>query len=321
VYRKTRASVAFFGLIVLVACGNPVGSIEPASAESVRIFEPSTAPLSGLVSEAEEFDQPSNQGRRKILASLLRKHNLNYELQQFEIGAGEGQSARQGCNVITALGGGSRALVIGAHFDSAPLPKGRISPGMVDNAAAVVLLIHLAEAIQHVRLSHRVYFVFFDAEEVGMLGSNHFVRSADRDSLDAMINVDIAAYGDTVIFGPSHETERSALDRAVQDCCAQLGLDCLGSPRLPPGDHQSFQSAGVPSTSIALLPGRQAHQVWLLFNWPEASGLAEGFAPPVAQIIHSENDIPENLDPAAMTMVYNLIGTLLVELDGRIQRK
>jgi hypothetical protein len=49
--------------------------------------------------------------------------------------------------------------------------------------------------------------------------------------------------------------------------------------------------------------------------------LAEGFAPPVAQIIHSENDIPENLDPAAMTMVYNLIGTLLVELDGRIQRK
>jgi hypothetical protein len=58
-----------------------------------------------------------------------------------------------------------------------------------------------------------------------------------------------------------------------------------------------------------------------MFNCPEASGLREGFAPPVARIIHSENDLPENLDPAAMTMAFNLIGTLLGALDGRFSQE
>jgi Zn-dependent M28 family amino/carboxypeptidase len=217
--------------------------------------------------------------------------------------------------MVLTFGRGERALVLGAHFDAAKLPDGKIGPGMVDNAAGVVVLIRLAEAIRDYSFDHRIDFVFFDLEETGQLGSERYVDSMGADRIAAMINVDIVGYGDTVIFGPSSGNGQVQLSQAVRSVCAGLAIDCFSSPLLPVGDFRSFDAAGVPNVSIATLPSAEAHQAWLMFNRPDESGLRDGFVPQVGRVIHTRDDTADRLDPVTMTMAYNVIGSLLAELD------
>ena len=48
----------------------------------------------------------------------------------------------------------------------------------------------------------RIRIVFFDMEEFGLLGSAQFVQAHRERPMRAMVNLDVNAFGDTLIFGP-----------------------------------------------------------------------------------------------------------------------
>jgi hypothetical protein len=115
-----------------------------------------------------------------------------------------------------------------------------------------------------------------------------------------MLNFDINAFGDTVVFGPSDAKENAALRRALVQTCATEDVPCVGFSRMPPGDDRSFIKAGVPTISIGIIPALQVHQLWLMMNGVGNSGLAEGFVPAIFKTLHSADDTVEKLNEQTM---------------------
>jgi Zn-dependent M28 family amino/carboxypeptidase len=249
---------------------------------------------------------------------MLKARNLPFTVEPFKIDAAVGREPRtEGRNIVVTLGQGTEDLVIGAHYDAIRLEDGSLSRGAVDNGASSVLLVRVAEALRGSPLARRVRIVWFDMEELGLLGSAHYLKAHAGDRIAAMLNFDINAYGDTVLFGPSARTDNAAVRRAVVETCAAEGVACVGFPQMPPGDDRSFVGAGVPAISLARLPAVEAHQLWLMMNAGAESGLATGTTPPIFRTIHTADDTPQKIDEEQMAGVLRFAVSLARTLDRR----
>jgi len=115
-------------------------------------------------------------------------------------------SLRQTRNVIGFLDNGAAStIVIGAHFDHLGLgrqgsskdehPEGKIHNGADDNASGVAGLLELARYFSQNNKKEPCNFLFiaFGAEELGLLGSRHFVNNPTLplSTINFMCNMDM----------------------------------------------------------------------------------------------------------------------------------
>src|SRR5262249_56768081 len=94
-----------------------------------------------------------------------------------------------GANVVAVRQGGPKSIVIGGHFDSVPA-----GPGANDNGSGTATTLELARVLAQAPTQFTLRFVAFDAEEIGLLGSSHYVAQlsdAERPSIVAVINLDL----------------------------------------------------------------------------------------------------------------------------------
>jgi Zn-dependent M28 family amino/carboxypeptidase len=276
------------------------------------------APAADLIADTRLLEQPSNATRLDALQGLLRTRGLAFTLQSFPNNARQRDPREQGQNVLLdPIGGSGPTIVVGAHLDAVALNGGTLSHGMVDNGAGVIVLMRVAETLRTHRLRHRVQIVFFDMEESGLQGSAFMAKAIDRTTVTSMVNIDIAGYGDTIMSGPTTGAGTAPLHQALARVCAARDYACIRLAAFPTGDDRSFQAAGIPAISLAVLPALEAHQVWLLLNGGKESGLAPGFAPAILRTIHTPADAADKLTAEGMTLIYNAILDLLLELDAR----
>ena len=59
--------------------------------------------------------------------------------------------------------------------------------------------------------------------------------------------------------------------------------------------------------------------MWLLVNGGRESGLAADFRPGILRTIHTAEDRSSRLDPAAMTLAYEMVMALILELDATLE--
>ena len=114
-------------------------------------------------------------------------------------------------NVIADMEGtGGDVVVVGAHYDT--VPEGSV--GANDNASGTAVILALAEALSRQSLPFTVRFVSFGAEEVGLLGSRHYVASlsdAELGRVKAMLNFDVVGSGEyTAVSGHRELTEAAS---------------------------------------------------------------------------------------------------------------
>jgi Zn-dependent M28 family amino/carboxypeptidase len=270
--------------------------------------------FSTAVADLARFDQPSNEARFDVLTGLLTSRGIAFAVEPFTIATPRKSDPRtQGRNVVVTISGREPEIVVGAHYDAVRMQDGTMSKGAVDNAASVLILMRLADTLTRTKPNNRVRIVFFDMEELGLLGSEAYVKShGDRPTL-AMVNLDVNAFGDTLIFGPRTASNASAVE-AMRQTCFEMARPCLELPRMPPSDDLSFQKAGIPTLSLASVPELEAHQLWLAMNGGKESGLQSGFRPQVLRTIHSTNDTASLADPRAMAQGYRAVSTLLARL-------
>jgi len=256
----------------------------------------------GLVEDARRLTAATtNEARFDALTTLLRSRGLTFAVEPFTIEKPVGREPRtEGRNIVVTLGEGSDEVVIGAHYDAARLSDGSLSRGAVDNAASSVMLIRLAEALRGEALPVRIRVVWFDMEELGLIGSAQYVKQHASDRIAAMLNFDINAYGNTIVFGPAELKENAALRRTFVQTCATEDVACVGFAQMPPGDDRSFVKAGLPTISVGIIPAVEAHQLWLMLHAGASSGLAQGTAPSIMRAIHTAEDTPEKLSEETM---------------------
>ncbi|MCB0474721.1 MAG: DUF4910 domain-containing protein, partial [Flavobacteriaceae bacterium] len=95
-------------------------------------------------------------------------------------------------------------VIIGAHYDhlgyggegSGSLYRGaekQIHNGADDNASGVAMMLNLAQRLKNADKNNNYLFLSFSGEEIGLLGSNYFVKHSTvaLDSVNYMINMDM----------------------------------------------------------------------------------------------------------------------------------
>jgi len=100
--------------------------------------------------------------------------------------------------ILTVPGVSERRIIVGAHYDS---PN---SPGISDNASGIVTLLESAYHILSLDHYYTITYIFFGAEEVGLIGAFYYVNSLSEEEIDnivLMINVDVIFDGFVLQYG------------------------------------------------------------------------------------------------------------------------
>ena len=289
-----------------------------AVAVAALLSTPATAQdAEALKGQVAAYVQPSNAERMNVLLTQLRAAGFTPTVETFEGGGRAGPM--QGSNVVVTIGDGPKEILLTAHYDAVRLRDGTMSQGVIDNAGSVVALIEAARILRDKPLAHRVRVIFFDQEELGLIGARKWIEAHGIANVAAVVNSDVAAYGDTMMYGQNNGAQSAFVTRAVQELCAERAMQCVGFPEYPPSDDRVFSAAGAPVVSLGFQDQVGAHQMWLAFNGGEANGLAEGFVPQVFRVIHSKDDAIEAVEGATIATAGATYAALIQKLDAQLR--
>jgi len=142
------------------------------------------------------------------------------------------------------------AIVVGAHYDHLGIVGGKLYPGADDNASGTAVVVGLARAFAAAGPRDRtLVFALFGAEEIGLVGSGHYVRRppVPIDRTVAMLNFDmVGRLGSAAIDVGGVESGRGLRD-VVADAARALSITVeLRDSPFGPSDHSRFYDAGAP---------------------------------------------------------------------------
>jgi len=175
-------------------------------------------------------------------------------------------------NVVGILRGADpslarEAVVVGAHYDhvgtggefpEAPEATGDIHNGADDNASGTAALIEMARAASATRARFRrsVVFVAFAGEELGLRGSQHYVRhpAVPLERTVAMVNLDMVgrARGRVMVGAFGWRGGFPALLKRMRSWTSLRLEDFLRGGGYQPdqSDGASFAASGVPAVAF-----------------------------------------------------------------------
>ena len=158
-------------------------------------------------------------------------------------------------NVIGVLPGIDPALagetiVLGAHWDHLGTSAGAVYHGADDNASGTAVVVGLARAFAAAGGARRtLVFVLFGAEELGLIGSGHYVKHAALPLSEtvAMLNFDMVGRmrDDKLTIGGVDSGDRLRAVTAAAARAVGVNAELRGTP-FSPSDHTRFYSAGTP---------------------------------------------------------------------------
>jgi Zn-dependent M28 family amino/carboxypeptidase len=219
-------------------------------------------------------------------------------------------------------------VVLSAHIDhlgiGAPINGDRIYNGAIDNGSGCALLIDMADSLLHgdetragqpraERLRRSVLFVFFTAEEKGLLGSRYFTvhPTVDPHSIVADINVDMFLPIIPLKVLRIQGLEESTLGKDAADIARSLGVKPVPDPEplrnlFIRSDQYNFILHGIPSVIMDVFaePGTPDAQV--LKDW-----LTNRYHAP-------SDDAKQPIDFHAAALYEEIVRRLIVEtaIDG-----
>ena len=140
--------------------------------------------------------------------------------------------------------------MVGAHFD-----KSDAGDGAADNWAGVSLLPSLYQALRELPLQHSFEFVGFTDEELGLVGSERFVREElgpNQPEIVAMINLDTLGWSFTKYWSARADSELAHL---LEVTARDLGFRVRGAnfDESFGSDALHFREAGIPTLPIHAL--------------------------------------------------------------------
>jgi aminopeptidase YwaD len=201
---------------------------------------------------------------------------------------------RHAANVVAILPGtdpalAGEAVVIGAHYDHLGRVGGTVHPGADDNASGTAVVMGLARAFAEAGgLPRTLVFALFAGEELGLLGSAHYVRqpSLPAGRTMAMLNFDmVGRMRDRTLIVGGVETG-SGLRAVVAEAARAAGVNAtLQDSPSAASDQASFYSADVPV---------------LFFT----TGAHDDY--------HKPSDTPDKIDAAGLARVA-AVGTRVIE--------
>lgn len=250
--KKLLQSVSFscLFLLSLINTSHPLKSASP----TLNSFDfPQTVEediLKVLTGEMPYHDQKITERRSLKNRTLVRSY-LSEKLQSYGYSPLTQTYSSNGANVYAILSSTIPShdhIVVGAHFDSVG------NPGANDNATGVTLVLMMAERLSHLETrTKNIIFVFFDEEEKGLVGSQHFAEKllSEKTQVHSVHTIDQMGFDadkDLVI-----ELEQAPVDlfevyqKTLLETKSKIQL--AHSP-IDSTDHKSFRDRGFKSIGL-----------------------------------------------------------------------
>jgi aminopeptidase YwaD len=154
----------------------------------------------------------------------------------------------KGCNVISGKGNPySSRIIITAHIDA---KKG--TPGAIDNATGVIVLLLLAELLKDYKGPHYIEIVALNGEDYyAVPGQMNYLMSNRENLAKAMININIDGAGykegpSAFSFFDLPEKIKLEADKIINEVEGiKEGI------QWPQGDHSMFVQSGIPAIAVS----------------------------------------------------------------------
>jgi aminopeptidase Y len=158
-------------------------------------------------------------------------------------------------NVVaqTTQGDQNNCIVVGGHSDSVP-----DGPGLNDDGTGTLTLLEIASQLSKYTINNCVIFAWFSAEEVGLVGSDHFTNNLtpeDNQKIRLMMNYDMLASPNFAyqIYNSSN-AENPAGSEQIRD----LYIEWYKAKGIPytfiefdgRSDYDGFVRNGIPASGI-----------------------------------------------------------------------
>lgn len=198
-----------------------------------------------------EVDKKALQSEPKEIEIKLKSQLI----QSFE-------STNIGCK-IKGTSASDSLIVFSAHYDHlGGFGKNVYFPGANDNASGVSFLLDLVKHYQNNPPKYTTVFLFFAAEEAGLLGSEFFVENNKQvlPKIKFLINLDLLGTGDEgimVVNGTVFNIEFAKLQTINSNFKYLKEVKKRGKAQN--SDHYWFTEKGVPSFFIYTLGGIKAY--------------------------------------------------------------
>ena len=222
-------------------------------------------------------------------------------------------------NVIaeTPTGDPDNVIVVGAHLDSVG-----VGPGINDNGSGSATILEIAEQVAKAKPRNKIRFVWFGAEEHGLLGSEAYVDSlpeSERDKIAAMLNFDMVGSPNFVRFvydGDLSDSEpppdgapsgSADIERLFLDYFSSQGLATEPTAFDGRSDYGPFIAAGIPAGG--LFTGAEG------IKTAEEAALYGGMAgEPYDPCYHMGCDTTSNLDATALDQMSDAAAHVTITL-------
>lgn len=216
---------------------------------------------------------------------------------------------REGANIVADLpaqGGATKRLLLGAHYDRVAVGR-----GAVDNASGCAAVLELLAALKAKPLkNYSVGAVFFDLEEIGLLGSKAFVAAdAGKHVPDVFVNFDVFGYGDALYV--MAQADDSPTARAFKQAAADAKLPLTLGRAYPPSDHLSFLGTRAEVAAVSIVGADEIESITQMLR-----GERPERVPRALSIIHTDGDTPDKIDAAAGARAISAVERALRLLDS-----
>ncbi|MDM5190984.1 M28 family metallopeptidase [Bacillus sp. DX4.1] len=191
--------------------------------------------------------------------------------------------------------GNEKAVIVSSHYDSVVG-----APGANDNASGTGLVLELAQAFKNVESDKEIRFIAFGSEEVGLIGSDHYVENlsqAEKDRILGVFNADMVAtnYDKAKnLYAMTPDGSTNLVTDAALNASKQLNNPLVLQGKFGSSDHVPFYDAGIPAALF----------IWMgVDSWYPLIYHIE-------KVYHTPQDnILENISPERMKMALEVIGT------------
>ncbi|MDN5893691.1 MAG: M28 family metallopeptidase [Nocardioides sp.] len=244
--------------------------------------------------------EPGYQASVDYVQTKLDAAGYETRIQEFETAQGTSY------NLIADLPGGDEAstVMLGGHLDSVGA-----GPGINDNGTGSAALIEIAEtyAAQNPDGAQHVRFAFWGAEELGLLGSTHYVESLSSDEasqISAYANFDMLGSPNPGYFVYDDDPSATDLRDDLTELYTAAGTESAYVDVDGRSDHAAFMQAGIPTagtfSGAEELKTKAEAEMW--------GGEAGAAYDPC---YHSACDTMDNLDTEALDVNADVIAAAL----------
>lgn len=227
-FRDKVANAAAAGAVAVIVSNN-----QPGPAQAATLQEPSAIPAV-MISQDEGRRLMQWLATGPVRVRMTVSTVIGERTSQNVIGV------KRGTRLPTEI------VVVGGHADSVSE-----SPGANDNASGIAAMLEAARVLAAQPTARTIHFVAFGAEELGLIGSRHYVQllragGAAQGRVVAMVNMDMVGHGPGLLVAGSGGNP-SVLDLAERAASrAGIRVERFGLGRGSSSDHASFQQAGIP---------------------------------------------------------------------------